>query len=97
MDVLRKTYGLGEEKVSHGRHGLIGERARDEIGVHALRGGDVIGDHTVYFAGEGERLELTHRASDRTVFARGAIRAAVWVRDREPGIYDMRDVLNLKD
>ncbi len=95
--VLRQAYGLAEENVAHGRHGLTGERPRQEIGVHAMRGGDVIGDHTVYFAGEGERLELTHRASDRSVFALGALRAATWVRQQAPGIYDMQDVLQLRD
>ena len=60
------------------------------------RGGDVVGDHTVYFYGSGERLELTHRASSRETFARGALRAAEWLRDRDPGLYDMQDVLGLR-
>jgi 4-hydroxy-tetrahydrodipicolinate reductase len=77
------------------RHGMIGERPRREIGVQALRGGDVVGEHTVYFAGEGERLELTHRATSRDQFARGAVRAARWVVGRPPGLYDMADVLGL--
>ena len=63
---------------------------------HALRGGDVVGDHTVIFAGLGERLELTHKASDRAIFARGALRAAQWVVSQPPGVYDMQDVLGLK-
>ena len=66
------------------------------MGIHALRGGDVVGDHTVIFAGLGERLELTHRASDRSIFARGAVRAAQWVVGRPNGVYDMQDVLGLK-
>ncbi len=96
VHVLREALDLSEEHVRHGRHGLTGERPGQEIGVHALRGGDVIGDHTVFFAGDGERLELTHRASDRSVFALGAIRAAQWVIDQPPGLYDMRDVLKLR-
>jgi 4-hydroxy-tetrahydrodipicolinate reductase len=65
------------------------------VGVHSLRGGEVVGDHTVMFAGAGERIELTHRASDRAVFARGALRAAQWVVSRKAGVYDMQDVLGL--
>jgi 4-hydroxy-tetrahydrodipicolinate reductase len=67
-----------------------------EIGIHAIRGGDVVGDHTVIFAGSGERLELTHKASSRETFARGALRAAVWAHSQKPGLYDMQDVLGLK-
>jgi 4-hydroxy-tetrahydrodipicolinate reductase len=77
------------------RHGIIGERPPREIGVQALRGGDVVGEHTVYFAGEGERLELTHRATSRDQFARGAVRAARWVVGKPPGQYDMAEVLGL--
>jgi len=82
--------------LAYARHGMVGERPSREIGVQALRGGDVIGDHTVYFAGEGERLELTHRATSREQFARGALRAARWVVGRAPGLYDMADVLGLR-
>jgi len=78
------------------RHGLIGERPPREIGVQTLRGGDVVGEHTVYFVGEGERIELTHRATSRDQFARGAIRAARWVVGKRPGVYDMADVLGLR-
>jgi 4-hydroxy-tetrahydrodipicolinate reductase len=81
--------------VRHGREGLTGERSATEIGMHALRGGDVVGDHTVLFAGSGERLELTHKASSRDTFAAGALRAAVWLHGRKPGLYDMQDVLGL--
>lgn len=84
------------EVVRHGRHGLVGERTPSEIGVHAVRGGDVVGEHTVLLAGLGERLELTHRASSRETFAQGALRAARWVIGRSPGLYDMQDVLGLK-
>jgi 4-hydroxy-tetrahydrodipicolinate reductase len=79
----------------HGREGLVGARAREEIGIHSLRGGDVVGDHTVVFAAAGERLELTHKASTRDTFASGALRAAQWVAGRKPGLYDMQDVLGL--
>ena len=64
--------------------------------MHSLRGGDVVGDHTVMFAGAGERIELTHKAGDRAIFARGALRAAQWVQSRPAGVYDMQDVLGLK-
>jgi 4-hydroxy-tetrahydrodipicolinate reductase len=84
------------EHVKHGRHGIVGERTSSEIGMHAVRGGDVVGDHTVIFASAGERVELAHKASSRDTFARGALRAALWARDRPPGCYDMQDVLGLK-
>jgi 4-hydroxy-tetrahydrodipicolinate reductase len=77
------------------RHGMVGERKPKEIGVQTLRGGDVVGEHTVYFAGDGERLELVHRATSREQFARGAVRAASWVAGRPAGLYDMFDVLGL--
>jgi 4-hydroxy-tetrahydrodipicolinate reductase len=80
----------------HGREGITGERTPEEIGIHSLRGGDVVGDHTVVFASLGERLELTHRASSRETFAEGALRAARWVTRRPPGLYDMQDVLGLR-
>jgi 4-hydroxy-tetrahydrodipicolinate reductase len=82
--------------VAHGRHGQVGERPRGEIGMHALRGGDVVGDHTVIFAADGDRVELTHKASGRDGFARGALLAAKWVAGRPAGLYDMQDVLGLK-
>jgi 4-hydroxy-tetrahydrodipicolinate reductase len=85
-----------EGALRHGRKGITGERTASEIGIHALRGGDVVGDHTVIFAADGERVELTHRASSRETFANGALRAAQWVVGRPPGIYDMQDVLGLK-
>jgi 4-hydroxy-tetrahydrodipicolinate reductase len=81
----------------HGRHGITGERTATEIGMHSLRGGDVVGDHTVIFAADGERLELTHKASSREAFASGALRAAQWVVKQKPGLYDMQDVLGLND
>ena len=84
------------EALRHGRHGIVGERTAGEIGMHSLRGGDVVGDHTVIFAANGERLELTHRAASRETFANGALRAAQWVVQQRPGLYDMEDVLGLK-
>ncbi len=80
----------------HGRVGITGERTASEIGIHSVRGGDVVGDHTVIFANVGERLELTHRASGRDTFANGALRAALWVVRQKPGLYNMQDVLGLK-
>ena len=85
-----------KQALRHGRQGITGERTKDEIGIHALRGGDVVGDHTVLFAADGERVELTHKASSRDTFANGALRAAQWVVGKNPGIYDMQDVLGLK-
>ena len=82
--------------IRNGRAGLVGERTKTEIGMHAVRGGDVVGDHTVIFANIGERVELTHKASSRDTFANGALRAAQWVVGKAPGIYDMQDVLGLK-
>jgi len=80
----------------HGRVGIVGERTASEIGIHSVRGGDVVGDHTVICANVGERLELTHKASSRDTFANGALRAALWVVNQKPGLYDMQDVLGLK-
>jgi 4-hydroxy-tetrahydrodipicolinate reductase len=85
-----------EEALRHGRHGIVGERTQNEIGIHAIRGGDVVGDHTVIFANNGERVELTHKASSRDTFANGALRAAQWLVTQKPGLYDMQDVLGLK-
>jgi 4-hydroxy-tetrahydrodipicolinate reductase len=85
-----------EKAVRHGRSGIVGERTSEEIGMHSVRGGDVVGDHTVIFAANGERVELTHKASSRETFANGALRAALWVRHQNPGLYDMQDVLRLK-
>jgi 4-hydroxy-tetrahydrodipicolinate reductase len=81
--------------IRHGREGIVGERTKTEIGMHALRGGDVVGDHTVIFAANGERVELAHKASSRETFANGALRAAQWVVKQKPGLYNMQDVLGL--
>jgi len=85
-----------EEALRHGRKGITGERSDSEIGIHAIRGGDVVGDHTVIFAANGERVELTHKASSRDTFANGALRAAEWAVSQSPGLYSMQDVLGLK-
>lgn len=85
-----------QDVVRNGRSGIVGERPSAEIGMHAIRGGDIVGDHTVIFAAIGERLELTHKASSRETLANGALRAAQWAVSRKPGLYDMQDVLGLK-
>jgi len=84
-----------EKDAVHGREGLPGERTVREIGIHAVRAGDVVGDHTVLFGALGERLELTHKASSRETFARGAVRAALWLESKPEGFYDMMDLLGL--
>jgi 4-hydroxy-tetrahydrodipicolinate reductase len=95
-EILAETAGgTYDELLVHGRHGDVGARPKRVIGMHALRGGDVVGDHTVIFAADGERIELTHRASSRDTFASGALRAAGWVRTQKPGLYSMQDVLGL--
>ena len=95
-EILCDVRGLDYSKnVGHGREGLPGERSPAEIGMHSIRGGDVVGDHTVIFANAGERLELTHKASSRETFAAGALRAARWIGGRPPGLYTMENVLGL--
>lgn len=85
-----------DECAVYGREGHTGERDRRTIGFATIRGGDIVGDHTVLYAGIGERLEITHKASSRMTFAAGAVRAAQWLMDQKPGVYDMQDVLGLK-
>ena len=96
LEIILEERKLTAAALRHGREGIVGERTATEVGIHALRGGDVVGDHTVMFAALGERIELTHKASDRGIFARGALRAAQWVVQQKPGVYDMQDVLGLK-
>ena len=96
LEIILEERKLTSDALRHGRNGITGERPRGEVGIHALRGGDVVGDHTVMFAALGERLELTHKASDRGIFARGALRAAQWLVHQPAGLYDMQDVLGLK-
>jgi 4-hydroxy-tetrahydrodipicolinate reductase len=97
-EVVALSLGRDLEKVGvFSRHGIIGERTKNEIGVQTLRAGDIVGDHTVMFAGSGERLEFIHRAHSRDNFAQGAIRAAKWIAGKKPGLYDMQDVLGLRE
>ena len=97
LEILNEETGTSyEADVAHGRVGNIGPRKPREIGMHALRGGDVVGDHTVIFASDGECVELTHKPSSRLTFAAGAVRAAVWLQHQPAGLYDMQDVLGLK-
>ena len=86
-----------DDVACYGRQGLVGERPEGEIALHALRGGSVVGDHTVMFAGDLERVEITHKAQSREVFAAGALRAALWAVGRKPGKYDMRNVLGFAE
>jgi 4-hydroxy-tetrahydrodipicolinate reductase len=96
-EILADVRKLQLEKVArHGRTGIVGGRTSAEIGIHSVRGGDVVGDHTVIFANTGERVELAHKASSRDTFANGALRAALWAVKQKPGLYDMQDVLGLK-
>jgi 4-hydroxy-tetrahydrodipicolinate reductase len=96
-EVLAQAVNRDLDQVGvYARKGLVGERKKQEIGIQTIRAGDIVGDHTVLFGGMGERIEVTHRASNRDTFARGALRAARWVVTQPPGLYDMMDVLNLK-
>ncbi len=85
-----------DEVAVYARKGIIGQRTKKEIGIQTVRAGDIVGEHTVLFGGLGERIEITHKASSRDTFARGALRAALWLRGRGPGLYDMQDVLGLR-
>lgn len=97
-EVVCEETGMDYEKdVMHGREGLVGARPQRQIGMHSLRGGDVVGDHTVIYATDGERVELTHKASSRMTFAAGAVRAALWLADKPAGLYNMQDVLGFTD
>lgn len=96
LEILLESRKANRDDLRHGRQGITGARTTNEIGVHALRGGSVVGEHTVVFAGEGETVRLEHRAEDRSIFARGAVRAAHWlVSKNQPGLYRMEDVLGL--
>ena len=96
-EVLARAVNRDLDQVGvYARKGMIGERTKQEIGIQTIRAGDIVGDHTVLFGGMGERIEVTHRASSRDTFARGALRAARWVVRQPPGLYDMMDVLGLK-
>ncbi|MDL5502021.1 MAG: 4-hydroxy-tetrahydrodipicolinate reductase, partial [Candidatus Methanoperedens sp.] len=91
-EVISNT--LGGKELVYGRHGIAPRHK--EIGIHAVRGGDIVGDHTVLFAGDGERIEIKHQAHSRQAFAKGAVTAALWVSKAQPGIYEMADVLGIK-
>ncbi|WP_317930202.1 4-hydroxy-tetrahydrodipicolinate reductase [Halioxenophilus sp. WMMB6] len=96
-EVVAKAVNRDLKQVAvYGREGIVGARERETIGFATVRGGDVVGDHTVMFMADGERLEITHKASSRMSFARGAVRAAIWLTAQGPGLYDMQDVLGLK-
>lgn len=97
-DVLARSVNRDLNQVGvFARKGMIGERAKGEIGIQTIRAGDIVGDHTILFGGMGERIEVTHRASSRDTFAQGAIRAAKWIVHQPPGLYDMMDVLSLRE
>lgn len=89
------SQGTLQARGVYGREGIVGVRPSAEIGIHAVRGGDIVGEHTVYFCTDGERIEITHRASRRETFARGAVRAARWIHGKPAGLYSMRNVLGL--
>jgi len=97
-EVVANALGRNLQEVAvYGREGQTGARDRNTIGFATVRAGDVVGDHTVLFATEGERVEITHKASSRMTFAKGAVRSAIWLADRSTGLYDMQDVLSLRD
>ena len=97
-EIIAKSSGRNLQRDAvYGRHGIDEPRKRETIGFSTVRGGDVVGDHTVLFASDGERIELTHKASSRMTFATGAVRAAAWLADKPPGFFDMQDVLGFKD
>lgn len=95
-EVVAETLGRDYNQVAnYHREGMCGARSKDEIGMQTVRGGDIVGEHTVYFIGMGERIEISHRAMSRDMFARGAARACQWLQGKGPGLYDMQDVLEL--
>ncbi|MBF0464106.1 MAG: 4-hydroxy-tetrahydrodipicolinate reductase [Nitrospirae bacterium] len=95
--VIAESLGRDLNEVGvYERKGIIGERTKKEIGIQTVRAGDIVGEHTVMFGGMGERIEITHKASSRDTFARGALRAALWLKNKPAGLYDMQDVLGLK-
>ncbi|MBS0619597.1 MAG: 4-hydroxy-tetrahydrodipicolinate reductase [Spirochaetes bacterium] len=96
QEAIRIAYGFSENDILHGREGMVGERKKNELGVIALRGGDVVGDHTAYFLGQGERIEIKHQATNRDTFAAGALAALKFLQGKKPGLYSMKDVLGLR-
>jgi len=96
-DAVLEGLSWDRDTIVNGRSGITGERPTEQLGMHAIRGGEIIGEHTVFFIGASDRIELTHRASDRGIFVDGAFRAARWVLGKHAGLYHMRDVLGLRD
>jgi len=96
VNALKEARSSTEYKTKHGRQGISGARPVEEIGVHSIRGGSIVGEHTVMLVSNNERIELTHKAQDRSIFADGAMKAAIWANHQAPGLYDMLDVLGLK-
>jgi len=95
--ILAEVQGKDLPKIAvYGRKGIVGKRKKEEIGIHSVRGGTIVGEHTVIFAGEGERLEITHKAESRRIFARGALFAAEFIANKEKGLYDLQDALGIK-
>jgi 4-hydroxy-tetrahydrodipicolinate reductase len=95
--VIAESLGRNFDEIAvYARKGIIGERTKKEIGIQTVRAGDIVGEHTVLFGGLGERIEITHKASSRDTFARGALKAAIWLHGKTPGLYDMGDVLGIK-
>jgi len=95
--ILAEVEGKSLSEIAvYGRKGIVGKRKKGEIGIHSVRGGSIVGDHTVVFAGEGERLEITHRAESRRIFARGALFAARFIIQKKKGLYDLQDALGIK-
>ena len=97
VKAIKDARNTTEYKIKHGRSGISGARTQEEIGVHSIRGGSIVGEHTVMLVHNNERIELTHKATDRSIFADGAMRAAIWVRNQKPGLYEMLDVLGLNE
>jgi len=96
-EIIKDEYEYSQDNVIYGREGIVGERPEKELAVFALRGGDVVGEHTAYFFGEGERVELTHKATSREIFASGALTAVQFLQGKETGLYNMLDVLGLSE
>jgi 4-hydroxy-tetrahydrodipicolinate reductase len=97
VKAIKDARSTTDYKIKHGRSGISGARTQEEIGVHSIRGGSIVGEHTVMLVHNNERIELTHKATDRSIFADGAMRAAIWVRNQKPGLYEMLDVLGLNE
>ena len=94
-EIILQEFGWNQKRLIHGRFGLASPRKKEELGSHSLRGGDVVGEHSIYFFGEGERLTLSHQATNRNIFASGALNALLFLKPQKPGLYNMRDVLAL--